>query len=142
MRSLATTALTLAFIVMAAITYVALEGDPMGGEPRLLVKIAPPDAGKQQSSSAPAPAVDKPALETAAAPPPAAPKITNLQATDTASQPATLTTVSGVAPTGRPLEPVSVAGGVTSPAAAMPATTSADSEADTDFAGVGLAIPK
>ena len=48
MKALAVTTLTLAFILMAAITYVAVHQDPMGGEPRLVVKIAPPDMAKLQ----------------------------------------------------------------------------------------------
>ncbi len=48
MRALAVTTLTLAFILMAAITYIAVHQDPMGGEPRLVVKIAPPDMAKLQ----------------------------------------------------------------------------------------------
>ena len=54
MRALAATALTLAFIAMAAITYIAVKGDPMGGEPRLVVRILPPAPGMTQSSAAPA----------------------------------------------------------------------------------------
>lgn len=61
MRSLAATALTLAFIVMAAITYVAVKGDPTGGEPRLVVKIAPPDLARLQSAAPPQPSAPKPA---------------------------------------------------------------------------------
>jgi hypothetical protein len=68
MRSLAATALTLAFIVMAAITYLAVTGDPMGGEPRLVVKIAPLDPAKFQSSAAPAPAVKSTPVASAAQP--------------------------------------------------------------------------
>ena len=53
MRALAATALTLAFVLMATITYVAVRQDPMGGEPRLVVKIAPPDLAKLQAAAAP-----------------------------------------------------------------------------------------
>ena len=55
MRALAATALTLAFLAMAAITYVAVTGDPMGGEPRYVLRIAPPEAAKSQPLAAPVP---------------------------------------------------------------------------------------
>lgn len=67
MRALAATALTLAFVLMAFVTYLAVRGDPMGGEPRLLVKVPPPDLGKLQPSasrSLPVPAQSAPAATT------------------------------------------------------------------------------
>jgi hypothetical protein len=56
MRALLTTALTLAFLLMAAITYVAVTQDPMAGEPRTTVSVAPPDLAKLQPKIVPAPA--------------------------------------------------------------------------------------
>ena len=53
MRALAATTLTLAFILMAAVTYIAVHQDPMGGEPKLVVKIEPPDMAKLQAAAAP-----------------------------------------------------------------------------------------
>jgi len=55
MRALLTTALALAFLLMAAITYLAVTQDPLAGEPRAAVDVAPPDLAKLQPKLAPAP---------------------------------------------------------------------------------------
>lgn len=52
MRALVATALTLAFLAMAGITYLAVAGDPMGGEPRFTLKIAPPETIKPKPVAA------------------------------------------------------------------------------------------
>ncbi len=58
MRALLTTALALAFLLMAGITYIAVTQDPLAGEPRAVVEVAPPDLAKLQPKGvlAPAPA--------------------------------------------------------------------------------------
>jgi len=138
MRSLTATALTLAFMVMAAITYVAVTGDPMGGEPRLLVKLAPSDQSLLQSPPA------KPAVATTAPAPQSAPipvvtvlgKPENQAAAGGAQPAATMAPITG-AQSPQP----AAAGGVTSTANAIPRAAPPSSEPDADMAGVGLSIP-
>ena len=93
MRALAATIVTLAFIAMAAITYIAVRQDPMAGEPRLLVKIAPPDLAKLQAAAAPPLPPPATAVAAARAPSPPAPS-----ASPTLSAGPTDEPVDGVAP--------------------------------------------
>ena len=53
MRALLTTALALAFLGMAAITYIAVTQDPLAGEPRASVEVAPPNLAELQPKVAP-----------------------------------------------------------------------------------------
>ncbi len=85
MRALLTTALTLAFLLMAAITYVAVQQDPAGGEPQASLAIEPPDLAKLQSAAMPKPAAAPLApapVETSAV----APASTDAVATNAASE--------------------------------------------------------
>jgi hypothetical protein len=62
MRLLVTTAVTLAMLIMAAITYLAVGQDPLGGEPRAVIAITPPDMAKLHAAADPAPTVAVPSL--------------------------------------------------------------------------------
>lgn len=74
MRALLSTALALAFALMAVITYVAVTQDPLAGEPRVLVEVTPPDLAKLQPKVVPAPA----AAPVATVPAPAAIETTSV----------------------------------------------------------------
>jgi len=115
MRSLAATALTLAFVVMAAITYLAIKGDPLGGEPRLAVKIAAPDLDKLQ-----------PTAPQAAAPAPSPATV------DAGLQDAAPAIVPGDSSAPRTSARVP----------SRPASAPGENSSSGDFAGVGVAIPQ
>lgn len=114
MRALAVTTLTLAFILMAAITYIAVHQDPMGGEPRLVVKIAPPDMAKLQ-----------------------VPTIRSIQPAPAETESPTGLTVDLGAAASDATPPAA-----TAPAPALPApTAAANAPADAGVEGVNLSLP-
>ena len=126
MRSLTATALGLAFLAMVMVTYLALKGDPMGGEPRLLVKIALPDLDRLQPPAKPAPqastappAAAAPAQTLAAAPP---------RATAAASSASPAATASTSQPP--------------APSPAVTAKPAADPAPDFEPAGIGITLPQ
>jgi len=115
MRSLAATALTLAFFLMAAITYLAVKGDPLGGEPRLTVTIPAPDPAKPHPASVAPPAAVPPETTGSTAP---------ISGNDAGSA-GTSAALSGT--------------GKTDQAAPAPSLVPS---AGADFAGVGITLPQ
>lgn len=148
MRALATTALTLAFVLMAAITYLSVRHDPLGGEPHAMLQIVPPNLDKLQAAAkAPEPA------PRAVVVPPAQPatspgETASIAAPTPADQPPQPVTSLGVTPaqpktnTDGRLAPGDVKKPALTSQAAEPPAEAGTAATDPSVEGVTLAVPQ
>ena len=150
MRALATTALTLAFVLMAAITYLSVRHDPLGGEPHAMLLIAPPNLDKLQAAAiAPEPEPAPRAVVVPPAQPATSPGETaSIAAPTPADQPPQPVTSLGVAPvqpktnTDGRLAPGDVKKPALTSQAAEPPAEAGTAATDPSVEGVTLAVPQ
>lgn len=137
MRALKTTVYLIAFLLMAAVTYLAVVGAGSGGgEPSVTLVVEPPDLAKLQAQAAPQPVAKTQSSlteEVASAPPVAPPPAPAAPAADAG-------TLAAQAP--KSAEPAAVAATPNPPPApAKPAAAPAP-PADNSVEGVTIPLPE
>jgi hypothetical protein len=143
-RALAVTALTVAFLLMGFVTYLAVHGGGTGGEPRVLMEVEPFDTSLLKQAETPPPAA-------AAAAAPDAPKDTSKL--ETAPVAPSEDPAKAVAKELQAAVPVGPAADVApptvrppanakSPTPAAPAAAPKAQPSDNSFEGIPLIIPR